>query len=176
MIELLPGGRDAVQDGDVLPRDDIPELEPDLGEDDLANPYESLERWQAHLDALNALEEVRQSPGPFVELGSRAIALIEALKHFAHSNQLRGFNKTSKPNDVSVVAAACADARGRADEALKRAYGYQEMIMAGVNPLDVADDFVNTRFNFVQTYLKTGDPAVAARRRAYRKRLSPYRQ
>lgn len=148
MKEILPDGINMVnEDGDVVAMD--------------------VEQPISGLDELEQFE----NNGPAVDLGTRALALSVALDKYAHSNKMRGFGKTDKPNDKGGVEDARRSSWQDGDNALKEAYGYNQMVVAGESPVDVNDDFVKVRYSFKNQYLDSKNPKSASQRKKLRNKL-----
>lgn len=151
MKEILPDGVNMVDDnGDVVPVDH--------------DPIPRSSEW--YDDSTDVVVG-----GASVDLAVRALALSIALDKYAHSNKLRGFNKTDKPVDRSQVGDIRRKSWQDGDNALKEAYGYKQMVEDGHSAVDVNDDFVAVRFQFKAELLDPNDPKAASRRKKLRKKL-----
>ena len=172
MLEKL-NSRSALIDGDVRPIDDAPELVPDTASAYDDDRYERAMAGEDHERALDALREIGEKAGPSVDLGLRALALAEALDKYAMANKLEGYLHSGKPiRDAGSVEGRRREYLQAGSSALREAFGYDQMIEAGLSPYDVDDDYIATRILFKKTFLNPEDEQSAKRRTKYKKYLS----
>lgn len=172
MLEKL-NSRSALIDGDVRPIDDAPELVPDTASASEDDRYERAMAEEDHERALDALREIGEKAGPSVDLGVRALALAQALDEHAIANKLEGYLRSGKPIQDAGSVENCRRKRLQASSsALREAFGYDQMIEAGLSPYDVDDDYIATRILFKKIFLDPKDEQSAKRRAEYKKRLS----
>lgn len=110
--------------------------------------------------------------GPSVDLRERAAQIRDALDYCAKGNQDQGFMDSRKAKYPDAAGAKAKTYYRLARLSMKKAYGYDEMVAAGIPEQDVEDDFVQMFFRFKKRYQARGDAAVRQRRSAYRKTLS----
>jgi hypothetical protein len=172
MLEKL-NSRSALIDGDVRPIDDAPELVPDIASSSDGDWYERAMAEEDHERALDALQEIGEKAGPSVDLGVRALALLEALDEYAIANKLEGYLRSGKPiQDARSVENCRREHLQAGSSALREAFGHDQMVEAGFSPYDVGDDFIATRILFKKIFLDPKDKQSAKRRTKYKKRLS----
>lgn len=172
MLEKL-NSRSALIDGDVRPIDDAPELAPDTASASEDDRYERAMAEEDHERALDALREIGEKAGPSVNLGVRAMALLEALDEYTIANKLEGYLHSGRPiRDAGSVENRRREYLQASSSALREAFGYDQMIEAGFSSYDVDDDFIAARILFKKAFLNPKDKESAKRRAEYKKRLS----
>lgn len=121
--------------------------------------------------------------GPSVDLGERAIHLSNSLDGFLKANKLQSFNAASSYNqkisdryssrEVSRIINSEGEARIRADEEFKKAFGSEALIAAGYDPEHIAREAESEKTAFLNTYV---GPRNENRRKKLRKRLDEYKK